>query len=105
MPNFPAFLFLPGPLFYFAFFSVLASLALLCAQQTHLLMVLLSLELLMLSLFLLAMITAWASLNMHLCLILLTLAACEASLGLAILVALIKTHGNDYVHSFNLHKC
>lgn len=41
----------------------------------------------------------------EMCLILITMGACEASLGLAILVSLIRTHGNDYVSRFRAHKC
>ncbi len=45
------------------------------------------------------------SYEVYSCLILLTLGACEASLGLAILVSLIRTHGNDYVSNFISQKC
>jgi NADH:ubiquinone oxidoreductase subunit K len=38
-------------------------------------------------------------------LVYITLAACEASLGLAILVSLIRTHGNDYVSNYRSQKC
>jgi len=78
----------------------------LCLQHKHLLSTLLSLEAITLNLFIL-LLRASASFNYetHVCLILLTLGACEASLGLAILVSLIRTHGNDYVSSFTSQKC
>nr|YP_010536712.1 NADH dehydrogenase subunit 4L [Trochus sacellum]UYC29884.1 NADH dehydrogenase subunit 4L [Trochus sacellum] len=84
------------------FFSVVT----LCLQYKHLLSALLSLEAMTLSLFVLLMsVSSGFNLEGEMCLILITLGACEASLGLAILVSLIRTHGNDYVSSFSLQKC
>nr|YP_010381757.1 NADH dehydrogenase subunit 4L [Entemnotrochus adansonianus]UDL72147.1 NADH dehydrogenase subunit 4L [Entemnotrochus adansonianus] len=84
------------------FFSVFT----LCLQYKHLLGALLSLEAMTLSLFV-GIFSVSGSYNVEgfMCLILITLGACEASLGLAILVSLIRTHGNDYVYNFSLHKC
>nr|WIF29480.1 NADH dehydrogenase subunit 4L [Paraechinus nudiventris]WIF29493.1 NADH dehydrogenase subunit 4L [Paraechinus nudiventris] len=51
------------------------------------------------------------SLNMHFTatymipLIILVFAACEAALGLALLVKMFNYHGNDYVQNLNLLKC
>nr|YP_009378963.1 NADH dehydrogenase subunit 4L [Nembrotha kubaryana]ARI43837.1 NADH dehydrogenase subunit 4L [Nembrotha kubaryana] len=68
----------------------------------HILMVLISLEALMLSLlmFLISFSFMYSS-GFHLFLILLTFAACEAALGLALLVSLLRVRGNDYVLSFS----
>lgn len=78
----------------------------LCLQHKHLLRVLLSLEAITLSLFVILLgTTIMFSYEVYSCLILLTLGACEASLGLAILVSLIRTHGNDYVSNFISQKC
>nr|YP_009378329.1 NADH dehydrogenase subunit 4L [Petrasma pervernicosa]ARH10761.1 NADH dehydrogenase subunit 4L [Petrasma pervernicosa] len=74
-------------------------------QYKHLLSMLLSLEAMMLSLFILMCGSSIISLETFFVLVLITLGACEASLGLAILVALIRTHGNDYVFNFNSLKC
>ena len=38
-------------------------------------------------------------------LILITLGACEARLGLSILVTIIRSQGNDYVSGFSIQKC
>nr|UDN39056.1 NADH dehydrogenase subunit 4L [Hyphessobrycon sweglesi] len=38
-------------------------------------------------------------------LLLLTFSACEASVGLAILVATTRTHGTDHLQSLNLLQC
>lgn len=35
----------------------------------------------------------------------LTLAACEGALGLALLVSIVRTHGNDNFSSFSVLKC
>nr|YP_009318304.1 NADH dehydrogenase subunit 4L [Lunella granulata]AOZ71785.1 NADH dehydrogenase subunit 4L [Lunella granulata] len=86
--------------------GVLLSILTLSLQYKHLLSALLSLEAMTLSLFLLLM-TVSANFNFEasMSLILITMGACEASLGLAVLVSLIRTHGNDYVSSFNTQKC
>lgn len=78
----------------------------LCLQYKHLLRILLRLEAMTLNLFIL-MISVSANFNFEgqICLILITLGACEARLGLAVLVSLIRTHGNDYVSRFNSQKC
>ena len=35
----------------------------------------------------------------------LTMAACEGALGLALLVSIVRTHGNDNFRSFRALKC
>nr|ANZ03444.1 NADH dehydrogenase subunit 4L [Titiscania limacina] len=93
-------------LFVSSSFLGMVSLLILGLQHKHLLNILLSLEALTLSMFLLLFSNS-NLLNMegYSCLVLISLGACEASLGLAVLVSLIRTHGNDYVKSFTLHKC
>nr|YP_010574735.1 NADH dehydrogenase subunit 4L [Carminodoris armata]UZI00306.1 NADH dehydrogenase subunit 4L [Carminodoris armata] len=70
--------------------------------NSHTLILLISLEALMLSL--LTFIFSFSlmySTSYHLFLILLTFAACEASLGLALLVSILRLRSNDYVTSFS----
>nr|UDN39069.1 NADH dehydrogenase subunit 4L [Hyphessobrycon elachys] len=74
-------------------------------HRTHLLSALLCLEGMMLSLFIALALwmlqlesTAFSAAPM----ILLTFSACEASVGLALLVATARTHGTDHLHSLNL---
>nr|ATZ69792.1 NADH dehydrogenase subunit 4L [Conus pulcher]ATZ69805.1 NADH dehydrogenase subunit 4L [Conus byssinus] len=87
-------------------FGVLVSLLTLSLQYKHLLSILLSLEAITMSLFVLMFsMSSNISLMGETSLILITLGACEASLGLAILVAIIRAEGNDYVSSFCMHKC
>nr|YP_004857921.1 NADH dehydrogenase subunit 4L [Caulophryne pelagica]BAI77087.1 NADH dehydrogenase subunit 4L [Caulophryne pelagica] len=77
-------------------------------HRTHLLSALLCLEGMMLSLFM--ALSLWA---MQLAttsfsaspMILLAFSACEASAGLALLVATARTHGTDHMHSLNLLQC
>nr|YP_010713609.1 NADH dehydrogenase subunit 4L [Monetaria caputserpentis]WDA98741.1 NADH dehydrogenase subunit 4L [Monetaria caputserpentis] len=85
------------------FFMALLTLSL---QYKHFLSVLLSLEAatmnLFIMLFALSNNTAFSG---QASLILITLGACEASLGLSVLVAVIRSRGNDYVSSFSSQKC
>nr|YP_009318356.1 NADH dehydrogenase subunit 4L [Stomatella planulata]AOZ71837.1 NADH dehydrogenase subunit 4L [Stomatella planulata] len=87
-------------------FGVLFSIMSLSLQKTHLLSALLSLEAMTLNLFILLLsVCSGVGMEGEMCLVLITMGACEASLGLAVLVSLIRAHGNDYVSSFSCHKC
>nr|YP_010615472.1 NADH dehydrogenase subunit 4L [Dodona dipoea]WAT94142.1 NADH dehydrogenase subunit 4L [Dodona dipoea] len=73
------------------------------SKQKHLLIVLMSLEFIVLSIyFMLMMYLSMIDYNMYMLMIFLVLSVCEGALGLSILVSLIRTHGNDYFQSFNL---
>lgn len=77
-------------------------------HRTHLLSALLCLEGIMLSLYI--AFSLWAlelgSMNFSTApLLLLAFSACEASAGLALLVATSRTHGTDHLHSLNLLGC
>nr|YP_003162818.1 NADH dehydrogenase subunit 4L [Oncomelania hupensis robertsoni]ABS87685.1 NADH dehydrogense subunit 4L [Oncomelania hupensis robertsoni]AEP39051.1 NADH dehydrogenase subunit 4L [Oncomelania hupensis hupensis] len=85
------------------FFMALVALSL---QYKHLLSVLLSLEAATMNLFIMMFtLSNNIMLSGEMALILITLGACEASLGLAILVSMIRVRGNDYVSSFSSQKC
>nr|QDX07548.1 NADH dehydrogenase subunit 4L [Callopanchax toddi] len=76
--------------------------------RTHLLSALLCLEGMMLSLYM--ALSLWTlqfnSANFFASpLLLLTFSACEASVGLALLVATSRTHGSDRLHTLNLLQC
>nr|ANF03874.1 NADH dehydrogenase subunit 4L [Cyprinodon nevadensis amargosae] len=94
---------------HFAFSSTfMLGLAGLAFHRTHLLSALLCLEGMMLSLFVALALwtlqldsTNFASSPM----ILLAFSACEASAGLALLVATARTHGTDRLQSLNLLQC
>nr|YP_010022832.1 NADH dehydrogenase subunit 4L [Pollenia pediculata]QLY90327.1 NADH dehydrogenase subunit 4L [Pollenia rudis]QOP39680.1 NADH dehydrogenase subunit 4L [Pollenia pediculata] len=75
-------------------------------NRKHLLSMLLSLEYIVLSLFLILFIY----LNMleyefFFSMMFLVFSVCEGALGLSILVSMIRTHGNDYFQSFNILQC
>nr|YP_010503104.1 NADH dehydrogenase subunit 4L [Pristella maxillaris]QYF07786.1 NADH dehydrogenase subunit 4L [Pristella maxillaris]UXD78987.1 NADH dehydrogenase subunit 4L [Pristella maxillaris] len=77
-------------------------------HRTHLLSALLCLEGMMLSLFI--ALALWAlqlesSTFSPAPMLLLTFSACEASVGLALLVATARTHGTDRLQSLNLLQC
>nr|WAR51460.1 NADH dehydrogenase subunit 4L [Zemeros flegyas] len=73
------------------------------SKRKHLLIVLMSLEFIVLSIFfLLMMYLSMIDYNMYMLMIFLVLTVCEGALGLSILVSMIRTHGNDYFQSFNL---
>nr|APH08697.1 NADH dehydrogenase subunit 4L [Profundiconus teramachii] len=89
-----------------ATFGILMALLTLSFQYKHLLSILLSLEAVTMNLFVFMFcLSTGTTLSGETSLILITLGACEASLGLSILVAVIRTEGNDYVSSFAMHKC
>nr|YP_001293705.1 NADH dehydrogenase subunit 4L [Dorosoma petenense]BAF64018.1 NADH dehydrogenase subunit 4L [Dorosoma petenense] len=77
-------------------------------QRTHLLSALLCLEGMMLSLF--VALSLWTlqteATNFSAApMLLLAFSACEASTGLALLVATARTHGTDRLQSLNLLQC
>nr|YP_009991890.1 NADH dehydrogenase subunit 4L [Urocolius indicus]QNN84764.1 NADH dehydrogenase subunit 4L [Urocolius indicus] len=97
------------PALHLSFYSAftLSSLGL-AFHRTHLISALLCLESMMLSLYI--MLSTWpietnttsASL---IPVLMLTFSACEAGVGLAMLVASTRTHGSDYLHNLNMLQC
>nr|YP_010385083.1 NADH dehydrogenase subunit 4L [Lydina aenea]UPL65093.1 NADH dehydrogenase subunit 4L [Lydina aenea] len=72
-------------------------------NRKHLLSMLLSLEYIVLSLFLLLFIyLSMMSFEGFFSMMFLVFSVCEGVLGLSILVSMIRTHGNDYFQSFNI---
>nr|WNH23937.1 NADH dehydrogenase subunit 4L [Ostichthys trachypoma] len=77
-------------------------------HRTHLLSALLCLEGMMLSLFIaLSLWTLQLDTTVYSAspMLLLAFSACEASAGLALLVATARTHGTDHLQSLNLLQC
>lgn len=75
-------------------------------ERGHLLMVLIFLEATMLGLFSLLLFNYfWSFSNLYLCLVLISFGACEAAVGLALLVSLIRSHGNDFVSTLSVYEC
>nr|AND95984.1 NADH deshydrogenase subunit 4L [Onthophagus laticollis]AND96402.1 NADH deshydrogenase subunit 4L [Onthophagus bicallosus] len=72
-------------------------------KRKHLLLMLLSLEFIILSLFfILFLYLSFFQYEFFFSMIFLTMSVCEGSMGLGILVSLIRTHGNDYFNTFNI---
>ena len=74
-------------------------------RYKHLLRILLRLEAITMSLFILLFSIFNASLGGEAALIFIALGACEARLGLSVLVSMIRAQGNDYVSRFSAQKC
>nr|YP_010234432.1 NADH dehydrogenase subunit 4L [Acanthodactylus aureus]QTA72585.1 NADH dehydrogenase subunit 4L [Acanthodactylus aureus] len=77
-------------------------------HRTHLLTILICLESMMLSLYLMmAMFISSTNISATsvVPIILLAFSACEASSGLALLVATSRTHGTDHMKNLSLLKC
>uniref|UniRef100_A0AAU7BAI4 NADH-ubiquinone oxidoreductase chain 4L n=1 Tax=Insulanoplectron spinosum TaxID=3073471 RepID=A0AAU7BAI4_9ORTH len=77
-----------------------------CSKRKHLLITLLSLEFIVLSLFL--MLFNYLNLynyELYFSMVFLTFSVCEGVLGLSILVSMIRTHGNDFFQSFVILQC
>nr|AYW52190.1 NADH dehydrogenase subunit 4L [Lamiinae sp. 1 ACP-2013] len=72
-------------------------------NRKHLLSMLLSLEFIVISVFM-NMFIYFSNMNYEFffCLIFLTMSVCEGVLGLSVLVSMIRSYGNDYILSFSL---
>nr|NP_062843.1 NADH dehydrogenase subunit 4L [Heterololigo bleekeri]BAA92806.1 NADH dehydrogenase subunit 4L [Heterololigo bleekeri]BAB03655.1 NADH dehydrogenease subunit 4L [Heterololigo bleekeri] len=74
-------------------------------QWKHILNILLSFEIMMLGIIFSFLLT-WGlySGDYSIMMVIVVFGVCEASLGLSLLVSLIRVHGNDYVSSLSLYK-
>nr|AII02342.1 NADH dehydrogenase subunit 4L [Tineola bisselliella] len=72
-------------------------------KYKHLLIILLSLEFMVLSIFFFFLVMlSYISYDLYMLMGFLVFSVCEGVLGLSILVLMIRTYGNDYFQSFNL---
>nr|QHD26840.1 NADH dehydrogenase subunit 4L [Idaea effusaria] len=73
------------------------------SKHKHLLIILLSLEFMVLSIFFFFLCyLLMINYDLYMLMVFLVFSVCEGALGLSILVSMIRTHGNDYFQSFNL---
>nr|ALO70467.1 NADH deshydrogenase subunit 4L [Crataraea suturalis] len=87
----------------FSFFMYFCGLLVFCMKRKHLLLMLLSLEFIILSMYFnLFIYLSVFSNEYYFSMIFLTMSVCEGALGLSILVSLIRTHGNDYFQTFSI---
>lgn len=90
----------------FYIFLFLFSLVVFISNRKHLLITLISLEFIVLVLYLVIynyLIIIFY--ERYFAIIFLTFRVCEGALGLSILVSLIRTHGNDYFQTYNILQC
>nr|YP_009378994.1 NADH dehydrogenase subunit 4L [Cestrotus liui]ARI44195.1 NADH dehydrogenase subunit 4L [Cestrotus liui] len=91
--------FIPSSLVVIGFFVFVSN-------RKHLLSMLLSLEYIVLCLFLFLFIYLnLFNYESFFSMMFLVFSVCEGALGLSILVSMIRTHGNDYFQSFNILQC
>nr|URX53055.1 NADH dehydrogenase subunit 4L [Glyptotermes sp. 10 AB-2022a] len=89
--------------FFFIFFC---GVWVFCSNRKHLLITLLSLEFLVLVLFLvLYFYLGLYNYELYFVMFFLVLSVCEGSLGLSILVSMIRSFGNDYFQSYSVLQC
>nr|WNO18715.1 NADH dehydrogenase subunit 4L [Coladenia pinsbukana zhui] len=73
------------------------------SKHKHLLIMLLSLEFIVLSIYMLLVIyLMFIEYDMYMLMVFLVFSVCEGALGISILVSMIRSHGNDYFQSFSL---
>lgn len=76
------------------------------SKRKHLINILISLEYIVLSTFiLLILVTFTIGLETYVGLIYLIASVCEGSLGVGIIVGIVRSHGSDYVSSLRTLKC
>nr|UDF83752.1 NADH dehydrogenase subunit 4L [Trichopsidea sp.] len=76
------------------------------SNRKHLLSMLLSLEFIVLCLFMMLYnYLNFFNFEMYFTMMFLTFSVCEGALGLSVLVSMIRTHGNDYFQTFSVLQC
>nr|YP_010261329.1 NADH dehydrogenase subunit 4L [Libellula quadrimaculata]UIB40236.1 NADH dehydrogenase subunit 4L [Libellula quadrimaculata] len=90
---------------YMFYFFILSGLWSFVSKRKHLLSTLLSLEFIVLGLFFYIFFVLLFYFELYFLMYFLTFGVCEGALGLSILVAMIRSHGNDYFNSFNMLQC
>nr|WRO44880.1 NADH dehydrogenase subunit 4L [Taiwanocantharis parasatoi] len=85
------------------FFMCLISLIVLLLKSKHLLLMLMNLEFLVIYIYFgLFVSMIYLNYEYYFVMIFLTMSVCEGTLGLSILVSLIRSYGNDYFQTFNV---
>nr|YP_010868539.1 NADH dehydrogenase subunit 4L [Alpheus brevicristatus]WGU20734.1 NADH dehydrogenase subunit 4L [Alpheus brevicristatus] len=92
--------------YFFPLVGIFCGLLAFVSGRKHLLNTLLSLEFIMVNLFwFMVVLVSNVGGDLYFSLFFLTMAACEGALGLALLVCIVRTHGNDNFSSFSILKC
>nr|ALO76798.1 NADH deshydrogenase subunit 4L [Loberonotha olivascens] len=83
-------------------FMLFSGMIVFSSKRKHMLLMLLSLEFIVLSLYInLFLFLSLINYEYFFLMIFLTMSVCEGALGLSILVSMIRTHGNDYILTFS----
>nr|YP_009526716.1 NADH dehydrogenase subunit 4L [Meloimorpha japonica]AXY63920.1 NADH dehydrogenase subunit 4L [Meloimorpha japonica] len=84
----------------------MSGLWLFCSKRKHLLMALLSLEYMVLWIFVMFMMYfMFFDHGLYFLIVYLVFSVCEGALGLGILVKMVRCYGNDYFQSFVILRC
>nr|YP_010735790.1 NADH dehydrogenase subunit 4L [Angulomastax meiospina]WEL32763.1 NADH dehydrogenase subunit 4L [Angulomastax meiospina] len=76
------------------------------SKRKHLILVLMSLEYIVISLFLMIILyLLFFNNELYFVIIFMVMSVCEGVLGLSILVSIIRSHGNDFFNSFSFSLC
>nr|YP_009675556.1 NADH dehydrogenase subunit 4L [Glyptelasma annandalei]QDD68304.1 NADH dehydrogenase subunit 4L [Glyptelasma annandalei] len=93
-------------LFCMPIFMLLVSLWVFVSKRKHLMSMLISLEYVALTgFFVILLVSCFSGLESYLCLIFLISSVCEGSLGVSILVNMVRSYGVDYLNSMSVLKC
>nr|AYN73159.1 NADH dehydrogenase subunit 4L [Paropaon sp. OR337] len=91
---------------YTSLFIYIVGVYIFSSKRKHLLMVLLSLEYIVLALFMFIIVFMIEfNRDYFFPVVFLVFSVCEGVLGLSILVSMIRSHGNDFFNSFGLCLC
>nr|AXS66528.1 NADH dehydrogenase subunit 4L [Coleoptera sp. 30 KM-2017] len=89
--------------FYLCIFMYMVGLFVFSFKSMYLLMMLLSIEFIFLSLFFFLFLNFnLMGIDYYFGMLFIVMGVCEGSMGLAVLVSLIHSFGNDYFNSFNI---
>nr|WEL32839.1 NADH dehydrogenase subunit 4L [Ptygomastax nihilsulcus] len=92
--------------FFISLFTFLSGVYVFSSKRKHLMLVLLSLEYIIVSLFLMIILyLLFFNNELYFIIIFMVMSVCEGVLGLSILVSMIRSHGNDYFNSFSFSLC
>nr|UOU85093.1 NADH dehydrogenase subunit 4L [Simulium erythrocephalum] len=93
-------------LYLLPLFMLMSGVMVYVSNRGHLLATLLSLEFIVLALFLfLFEVLNFLNYENFFSMMFLTFSVCEGALGLSVLVSMIRTHGNDYFQTFSILQC
>uniref|UniRef100_UPI0030FF292E NADH dehydrogenase subunit 4L n=1 Tax=Neopanorpa nielseni TaxID=1886482 RepID=UPI0030FF292E len=91
---------------YVSIILLISGIIVFSSKRKHLLVTLLSLEFIVLSLFMILFLYLnYYNYETYFSMVFLIFSVCEGALGLSILVSMIRTHGNDFFQSFSVLQC